>query len=331
MSLKDLRREAAHFRSHCWARATRTAYATHRRSYLKFCHTHGLIPVPACTDTLQCYAAHLARRLKPSSIRQYLNIVRILHLEWGLPNPLDHNYHLNATLRGIRRVKGDSVTRKAPVTPRMLFAYLHHLDLSHPLHITMWAAALTMFFGILRKSNVLPLHPTSFDPTLHLRRQDLTVTPQGITIHIRWSKTNQFRSRTHSIPLPRITDHPLCPSQAVYLAMQRTQQAPPEGPAFVYRSNGHWVPLTSTRFLEHFKRTLSSTMDVSNLGGHSFRRGGATWAYQAGVPVDVIRQLGDWTSNAYTIYTLPNSHMLKSATEAMAKALPSPTRPVNIH
>ena len=44
--------------------------------------------------------------------------------------------------------------------------------------------------------------------------------------------------------------------------------------------------------------------------GHSLRRGGATWAYNAGVPVDTMRILGDccilgdYKSKAYTAYTL---------------------------
>ena len=32
---------------------------------------------------------------------------------------------------------------------------------------------------------------------------------------------------------------------------------------------------------------------------HSFRRGGATWAFQSGVPGEMIQILGDWASDAY--------------------------------
>ena len=33
--------------------------------------------------------------------------------------------------------------------------------------------------------------------------------------------------------------------------------------------------------------------------GHSFRRGGASFALQAGLPTDVIMLFGDWHSDAY--------------------------------
>ena len=178
-----------------------------------------------------------------------------------------------------------------------------------------------MFFSLLRKSNVLPLTTSSFNPLLHLRRQDIQLSSKGIHLVIRWSKTNQFRSRTLEIPLPRLQGHALCPSQAVFMALQHSSGAPLDGPALVYRQQNKWIPLTSSKFLQNFKAALRGSYKVSEIGGHSFRRGGATWAYQSGVPVDVIRQLGDWRSNVYTIYTLPNTGMLSSATTRMAHAL----------
>ena len=36
--------------------------------------------------------------------------------------------------------------------------------------------------------------------------------------------------------------------------------------------------------------------------GHSFRRGGATWAFSANVPSELIKEHGDWLSEAYLRY-----------------------------
>ena len=321
LNLHLLRREAATFRSHCWADNTRSAYATHRKAYLVFCRKFHLIPIPASTDTLCCYAAYLARRLKHSSVRQYMNVIRILHLEWGLPNPLVDNFMVTSTLRGIRRQLGDQVSRKAPVTPPMLKDYLTALDLTSPLHASMWGAALLIIFGLLRKSNVMPQSPTAFRAALHLRRQDIKVTPQGIEVTIRWSKTNQFRNRTQSITSPPHSGSPLVPLPGPILSAPAHPRSPPAGPAFTTLQSGRWLPLTAPQFMAHFKSVLQHHgHDTTQLGSHSFRRGGASWAYQTGIPVDLIRQLGDWASNAYTIYTLPNTHMLHQAMMTMARA-----------
>ena len=42
--------------------------------------------------------------------------------------------------------------------------------------------------------------------------------------------------------------------------------------------------------------------DSFNFRGHSFRRGGATWAFRSGVPGELIQVYGDWASDAYKIY-----------------------------
>lgn len=43
-------------------------------------------------------------------------------------------------------------------------------------------------------------------------------------------------------------------------------------------------------------------LDSSKFSSHSFRRGGATLAFRAGVPADQIQVHGDWSSDAYRKY-----------------------------
>lgn len=178
-----------------------------------------------------------------------------------------------------------------------------------------------MFFGLLRRANVLPSSSTSFDPTIHLRRRDITFTEAGMRLTIRWSKTNQFRTREFVIPFPRIPGHLLCPTQATFLAFKHCPLASPDGPAFVYPTRSGVAPLTASALVQLLKSRLQPHADVSTLSGHSFRRGGACWAYSSGVPVDIIRQLGDWRSNAYTAYTLCDGPLLTQAMSAMTASL----------
>ena len=108
----------------------------------------GYSPVPATSLTLCRYATFLARSLKFNSIKQYLNIVRLLHLEWGLPNPLKDNFSVNNTLKGIRRHLGDHVTRKRPIIPGVLKSILSQLDVSVSFDAAVWAACLISFYGL---------------------------------------------------------------------------------------------------------------------------------------------------------------------------------------
>ena len=293
-----------------FAESTQRTYQSHRQAYLAFCSYMGYSPVPASTGILCRYAAVLARTHKYSSIKQYINIIRHLHLEWDLPNPLQNNYHLDAVLKGIRRALGDGVARKEPITPDILLDILSYLDLNSPDHANVWAASLCMFFGMLRRSNVLSTSKTSFESSRHLRRKDISFAGDGIIISIRWSKTIQYHQRILQLPLPRLPGHPLCPLQAVFHAFRLTSFADPDGPAFVSPNSECNQPLTVDKFLVIIRRAITASGRISErYAGHSFRRGGASWAHHSGVPIDTIRQIGDWKSNAYTkyIYETPDS------------------------
>lgn len=223
---------------------------------------------------------------------------------------------------GIRRHLGDAVCRKSPITPEHLLHLLSQLDISAPGDANIWAAALVMFFAMLRRGNVLPNSTQKFDMAQHLRRQDVQFTAQGLVLSIRATKTIQFRERELIIPIPRIHGSPMCPTQAAYQAFKLTPKVPPSGPAFVVKDTPVQA-LSAGLFLKKVHMALErAKVPHSNISGHSFRRGGATWAYQSGISVDTIRIIGDWKSNAYTKYILPSTQFISQTMTLFSTSLP---------
>jgi hypothetical protein len=56
-------------------------------------------------------------------------------------------------------------------------------------------------------------------------------------------------------------------------------------------------------FVKCFKVLVGKVgLDWKMYSGHSFRRGGATYCFNLGVDHDLIKMLGDWTSDAYLLY-----------------------------
>jgi len=257
-------------------------------------------PAPVKQNVVSLYAAYLARRLRPSSVRQYLNVVRIIHVESGFPNPCEDNWLLKTTLAGIDKVKGNSVARKTPVTPELLLKIYSLLDLSKVFDCMFWAAALVMFFCILRKSNLFPNQKGSFDKDKQFVRSDFVCTESGVVmISIKWSKTNQCKSYTKCVKLFHCLNV-LSPVTAIKGAFLLCK-LPSSAPAFVSDSQG--TPMTGSVFVKHFKYLVSMCgHDPSTYASHSFRRGAATWAMQCGVPSDIVKIMGDWKSNCYQSY-----------------------------
>ena len=172
----------------CFADSTKPAYRSQRKCYLDFCLKMGYPPVPAPPGNLCRYAVYLSdyRQLSASSIPKYLNVARLMHLECNLPNPLCDNWHLSSVLRGIKRCKGEPAHKKLSITPAILLQIHALLNFDSPLHIVFWAACLTLFFGLFRKSNVLA--PTgAFNPEKYLCRRDILLHPWGLEILARWT------------------------------------------------------------------------------------------------------------------------------------------------
>ena len=69
---------------------------------------------------------------------------------------------------------------------------------------------------------------------------------------------------------------------------------------------------------------MSLGLPDKDYAGQSFRRGGASYAFQAGIPIELIKILGDWKSDAVLLcLTVPLSIRLQSINEITKSLLPN--------
>ena len=47
---------------------------------------------------------------------------------------------------------------------------------------------------------------------------------------------------------------------------------------------------------------LAGVQNFADFSSHSFRRGGCTFAFLCGIPTEMIKLLGNWSSDAYLAY-----------------------------
>ena len=309
------------FRCHTYAESTKKTYLTYFKSYADFCKLLAIRLVPLSAENLARYIAYLSRRLQYNSICNYLSIVRILHLEAGHASPIDTHYVSNI-LKGARRLLGDSRNKKLPITPQILLGIFKTISLHSSKDVAFWAACLVAFFSFFRKSNLLVSSQHEFDPSRHLSRQNVQFHPEGVILRIFKTKTIQFSERYLEIPLPSIQNSPLCPAKALLLSFKFVPTVVSPSPAFLYWDNNSITPLTHAIFLPRLKLALSNIgIDHTKYSGHSFRRGGASFAFQCGVPGELIQAQGDWKSEAYKGYLDPSLSYRQHVMKAFAKAL----------
>ena len=179
----------------------------------------------------------------------------------------------------------------------------------------------------VRKSNLLIASASSFDPLKHLHICEIRVYNWGLLLLVRWSKTIQYRNGTLLVPVPRIEHSKLCLHKAIVNAFQllgaHDSAKLRDGPAFVYTSGDKVKPLTYTTFTTKLSKLLEQCgFDGTQYSGHSFRRGGATFALHCGVPGHYIKLQGDWLSNTYERYLDTSLQYKIMVVNMMGKSIP---------
>ncbi|KAL9972505.1 hypothetical protein ACROYT_G018824 [Oculina patagonica] len=303
VSLPALSDLTASVQAHAYAPGTLRNLRSQWKSYLSFCSTFGLLPLPASPQTISSYAVFLACFTSSyQTILNKLNGVRLFHLLQNTPCTALDSFEVSLTKKELKRVLGLATHQKSPITPALLLQFKSHLDLTTPADAAIWCLFTVAFFSFLRKSNLTVSSPSSFDPTRHLCRDDIKFTSHGAVLRIKWTKTLQHKDRLLLVPLPRIPGSALCPVSASVQYFTLVP-APDSAPFFSIPSHGSLRPLTHDVFSKAIKSHISSIgLSPSNFSPHSFRRGGATFAFQAGVPERLIQRHGDWRSDAYRRY-----------------------------
>lgn len=275
------------------------------------------------------YVAHLARSISTQSLSQYLNVIRIIHLELGYPNPLVNNYMLDTVLKGVARAKGLTVVKKLPITPGLLLKIRAQLDLNKTNNVVFWAVCLMLFFTWLRKSNVLSNYVRVQGNSKIIKRGDFFMSnnaPQlGLFVNIAATKTIQFKERALICPLPYLPRHPLCPVTAIIKAFKATPCADPGQPAFQWLDNrNQLIPVTYLAFQGKLRDQLALCgVDPAEYSSHSFRRGGCSWGLSQGLSTDTLKLLGDWKSRCVEEYMTVQLKDKVSAMKQFSKSLPS--------
>jgi integrase/recombinase XerD len=317
-----LRVQAKIYKQSAFAVSSQKTYRCQLKCFLQFCLDHECMPMPCAQETLICYTAFLAKKMLPGTISNYLNVVRIMHVEAGFANPLDGNFELTMLKRGINRVKGVPPNQKMPITLEILQKIYSGVDQSVPSELAFWATCLLGFFGFLRKSTLLPASPSFCVGKILTRGDIVDMSFDSFTLLVRNSKVIQFGQKFLSLPYFRSSNHRLCPIRAV-LAHFGASPLPQNRPLFNYLKGGVEVFYSHAAFIGRLKQGLvSAGVDHTQYSAHSLRRGGASFAYEIGLSPLQIKQRGDWASSAYERYVFVS----KNSLDQVAMALSNGTR-----
>lgn len=302
------------------AESTKVKYSQHAQYWVRFCSIFGLSEyILAPTEAVACaFVGWLSFTNGFSSVRVTLSGLRNFWRERGVQISTESWFALHRVVKGLKRDNGAAPTRKRPISPADLRGF-HARMTDSSFSTAIWACMLITWWGMLRKSNTTTGYRNHMDASAVILAADVRVlhSEWALELRIRKSKTNQYRDRVHVIILQGCRQHPLDPVQA-WLAHALTNHPMAVEPAFsfteidVRQSITHDLLVKATKLL-----FVASGGDAREVSGHSYRRGGATFAFMSGVPDILIQRQGDWASLAYRMYVDMSTESLRQTTSKM--------------
>jgi hypothetical protein len=181
----------------------------------------------------------------------------------------------------------------------MIQQLIEHLDLKDPLDVAIAACATTAFWGQCRLGELLPsssatLLSTPFPVRSGFKRS--LRNPSSCIIHLP-------RTKTHHHGQDVVLVDQCTPINPISLLKRhlRVNGIPNDSHLFSYISVNGISTLTKSRFLRRCN-DIWGALGYPRTTGHCFRIGGTTELLIAGIPPEVVKATGRWSSDSFLRY-----------------------------
>ncbi|MBJ7596517.1 MAG: integrase [Candidatus Dormiibacter spiritus] len=286
-SLATLDDQAASYARASKAENTIRSYRVDLADFQAWCDAHALSWLPATPKTIALYVTAQAQDgRKVATIEHRLAAISVAHQVAGhWPSPTSHP-DVRTTMQGIRRTHGTAQQRKVPLGTKELRRLMRVAGPTPLAEARDRALLLLGFAAALRRSELVSLDV-----------RDLEDTENGLTIHLRRSKTDQEAAgEDRGIPFGQHPD--TCPIRTLRQWLQVSGIA--DGPVFrgITRHGQLQVSRLSTDAVADIvKRACAAAgLDPSRYAGHSLRSGLATSSAEGEAPERSIMRQGGWRS-----------------------------------
>ena len=146
-------------------------------------------------------------------------------------------------------------------------------------------------------------------------------TKKFVKLLIKWSNTIQTRVKFQCVTLPMFHDSVICQFK-VLKALFHLYPMSPQTSLFQLQTTSSSNPLTDSRVQKTLK-ILNSNLGLypSFFTFHDFRRSGATFAYNAHIPIQDIKGHGTWSSDCVWQYIQSDHSSGKNIASALASTI----------
>lgn len=287
--------------------ATRHSYDRQLKLYLAFCW---FLEVDSALD-IHCLLAFMQylvdAELSSQTIANYISAIKYGIGVLGLSIDIFSDIRISKMLRGIKLQTRAAPALKSVITIDMLHKISQSCDILH--HSRLFRAIfMVAFFSFLRISNFAVTKPSQFDASRHFLVKDFVNSSTPFLL-VKWEKNLQLAQEPRVVHLPVIPNSAVCPVTALR-KLRSTNSLPNSAPLFAFPDA---LPVQFNQIRNALSQVLQHVgLPPNAFTFHSFRRSGATLAFNSQVPLSLIKAHGGWRSNAVLRYLHPDASTSKA-------------------
>ncbi|KAG2063904.1 hypothetical protein BDR04DRAFT_1130966 [Suillus decipiens] len=297
-----------------WAQATKETYGAGLLVFHVFCDSNNIEEdkrCPIARNLLLDFLCSCAGSYSGSALANYAAGLRAWHLlhgrEWLIPPK-----ELKAVLDGATASAPASSKqpKRLPFTPNSLAAIRDQLDLNSLLDAAIFACLTTTFYAIARLGELTVKAIRDYDPKKHVPRNGLSITTdrQGLVVtkfHLPSTKVSPIEGETIYWAAQEGPTNP----KAALDNHFRVNPASESAHLFAWKHATGMRPLSKRQLIKRLA-TVTAAAKLPDLKGHGLRIGGTLEYLLRGVPFDVVKTMGRWSSEAFTIYLREHATVL---------------------
>ena len=306
--------------AHAWELDTHATYAAGLLNFMVFCDQKNIPEkdrAPASHLLIMSFVSTLAAAYSGSAISNYVYGVRAWHMLHQVPWKIEKP-ELEALLKAAEKLTPPSSRRKKrrPYTIDFMLAIQRNMDPNTPLGASVLACLTTCFFATGRVGEFTVQRLDGFDPNVHVSKGRLSYDQdregQRVTVlHIPRTKVSP---QGEDVCWAR-QEGPMDPDTALARHLE-VNDPPPDGHLFAYRHKNGYRPLTKTKFLAELAKAARAA-GLEPLQGHGIRIGSTLEYLLRGVPFDVMKVKGRWSSDAFILYLRKHAQILAPYIQAV--------------
>ncbi|KAF8835958.1 hypothetical protein BDN67DRAFT_992263 [Paxillus ammoniavirescens] len=298
-----------------FAESTKASYGSGLLIFHVYCDLHGIPDVKRCplsSELLLTFLSSCAGSYSGSALINYAAALRAWHVLHGFEWRVDSN-QLKTILEGSARLAPASSKREPhkPFEPDIIANFKAHLNLEDPLDAAVFACLTTVFYCVARLGEFTIPNLKDFSSTKYITRSDMSrvVGTSGVAVtrfHIPSTKASPRNGEDTQWAAQSDTTDPEAALSNHFLI----NPAPDNVHLFAWkRPKTGLRPLTKREFTNQLS-DIAKKHGLPNLKGHSIRIGGTLLYLKRGVPFNVVKSMGRWKGDSFTLYLRQHAMIL---------------------